>query len=131
MPVVDVGHNLTRPSTERYLTRFIRSVLMSQPFTKLRSVQADRRETDVRSASSGMDAPVLKYFEDPRLLNSPNSSAMSREFLRGSRYTATIMASSLAGVCTVGGQHAFMCALDVTLVSWRSYSSRRNTLASG
>jgi hypothetical protein len=51
-----------------HLERLIRRVMMSQPFTKLRSVEADRLETDMRSASTGMDGTVMKNFEDSFLI---------------------------------------------------------------
>jgi hypothetical protein len=45
-----------------------------------------------------------------------------------SRFTAAIMASSLAGDRTVRGRPAFMCALGATLpVSRRRCSARRST----
>jgi hypothetical protein len=86
----------------------------------------------MRFASSGKDT-IDRHEVLLRTLgwDSP-SCAISRELLHGSRSTAAIMASSLAGVRTVRGRPAVTSAVGVTLpVSRRRCSNRRNTLASG
>jgi hypothetical protein len=64
-------------------------------------------------------------------LDSPNSRAVSRELLNFSRSTAAIMASSLAGACTVRGRPAFTYAVVVILaVLQGGCSNSRKTLVS-
>lgn len=76
----------------------------------------DRLETDVRPASSGMNATDRHEVLSRTLRwDSPNSRAISHELLRGSRSTAVIMASSLAAVRAVRGRPAFTRAVGVTL----------------
>lgn len=62
----------------------------------------------------------------------PNFCAVLYELLYSSCSTAAIVASSLAGVCTICEWPALICAIGVTLhVSWRHCYSHWNMLESG
>jgi hypothetical protein len=120
--------NTLRLSTECYVKR-THPQRVHVAIRKIALVEDDCLETDVRSASSDMDVN-LSSWSTSRIFgwDSPNSRAISRKLLHGSRSTAAIMASSLAGVRTVRGRPTFTSAVDVTR---RRCSNHRNTLASG
>jgi hypothetical protein len=56
----------------------------------------------------------VKYFEDPRL-EEFQFSVILHELPHGSRSTAALTQSSLAGVLTIRGRPVFACAVGVTL----------------
>jgi hypothetical protein len=126
------SYNTLRLSTEYCVKRSHPQRVYVVAIRKIASAEDDRLETDVRCASSGMDA-----IDRQEVLRGPSVGIVPilvryREILHDSRSITAVMAFSLAGVRTVRGRPAFTNVVGVTFpVSRRRCSNRRNTLACG
>jgi hypothetical protein len=82
---------------------------------KFACVEDNRLETDVFSASCGVDA-IDRHEVLSRTfgLDNPSSRAVSRELLRDCHSTVSIWGSSLAGDHTYRGRPAFTSFIRVT-----------------
>lgn len=92
----------------------------------------NRLETVVRSAWIGM-YPLHRQelLWGPSGWYSTNSVVIQRKFLHGSRYTAAVMASSLAGACSVRGRPFRSAVGEILYLTWDCCSCRPYKLASG
>jgi hypothetical protein len=84
--------------------------------SKTASLEGDHLETDVRSASGGIDATARhEILREPSAAIVPVFREILRDLLHTSRSTDAITGSSSTGFRTVRGRPAITCAVCVTI----------------